>query len=132
MPKAVQLNLKLTNEPGAVAKLCRDLADHGINLLALSAPDIVAKKGTVRLLVANADLARRNLPLAGYKFVEEEVLFVELKNRPGALAKTMEKLARAKINVRYIYATAYLKSQKTAAVISVEEDRLAKAHKLIG
>jgi hypothetical protein len=132
MPKAIQMNLKLTNEPGAVATLCRDLADHGINLLALSAPDIAAKKGPVRLLVANADLARRNLPQAGYKFTEEEVLFVELKNRPGALAKAMEKLARANINVRYIYATAYVKSQKTAAVIAVDADRLSKAHKLVG
>jgi len=132
MPKALQLNLKLANEPGTLSKLCRDLADYGVNLLALSAPDIAAKTGPVRLLVANPDLARRNMKQAGYKFTEEEVLFVELKNRPGALAKAMEKLARAKINVRYTYATAYTKSQKTAAVIAVDDDHLARAHKLIG
>ena len=132
MPNAVQLNLKLANEPGTLAKLCRDLADNGINLLALSAPDIAAKSGPVRLLVANADLARPKMKLAGYRFTEEEVLFVELKNRPGALAKAMEKLARAKINVRYTYATADIKAQKTAAVIAVDPASLAKAHKLIG
>lgn len=131
MPTAVQLNLKLTNQPGTLSKLCRDLANYGVNLLALSAPDTAAKTGPVRLLVANAELARKNLSTAGYKFSEEEVLFVELKNRPGALAKAMEKLARAKINVRYAYATAYTKSQKTAAVIAVDEGHLAKAQKLI-
>ena len=132
MPKAVQLNLKLVNGPGTLAVLCRDLADHGVNLLALSAPDIAAKTGPVRLLVANPDLARHKMKQAGYRFTEEEVLFVELKNRPGSLAKAMEKLARAKINVRYAYATAYTKAQKTAAVIAVDPSRLAKALKLIG
>lgn len=132
MPIAVQLNLKLANEPGTLSKLCRDLADHGVNLLALSAPDIAAKKGPVRLLVAHPDLARRNVKQAGYKFTEEEVLFVELKNRPGALAKAMEKLARAGINVRYAYATAYTKAQKTAAVVAVDEGDLARAKRLIG
>jgi hypothetical protein len=132
MPKATQLNLRLQNEPGTLARLCRDLADRGVNLLALSAPDTSAKKGLIRLLVANPKLARSRVTDAGYKFSIEEVLYVELKNRPGALAKAMEKLARAKINVRYTYATAYTKSQKTAAVIAVAEEDLPKTLRLLG
>lgn len=132
MPKAVQLNLRLKNEPGTLARLCRDLADRGINLLALSAPETSAKKGPVRLLVADPELAERRVAEAGYSFGVEEVLIVELKNRPGALAKAMEKLARAKINVKYTYATAYTKAQKTAAVIAVEDGDLQRAQKLLG
>ena len=132
MPKAYQLNLKLQNQPGTLAKLCRDLADRGVNLLALSAPDTSAKRGPIRLLVANLELAKRNVADAGYTFSVEEVLYVELKNRPGAIAKAMEKLARAGIDVRYTYATAYGKAQKTAAVIAVAEEKLSKALKLVG
>jgi hypothetical protein len=132
MPKAVQLNLKLTNEPGALASLCRDLAHHGVNLLALWAPEISAKKGPVRLLVANPELAEHKFKEAGYSFTMEEVLFLELKNRPGALAKAMEKLARAKIDVKYAYATAYTKAQKTAAVVAVDPAQLTRALKLLG
>ena len=132
MPKAYQLNLKLQNETGTLARLCRDLADGGVNLLALSAPDTTAKRGPIRLLVTNRELAERSVRAAGYTFTVEEVLYEEIKNRPGALAKTMEKLARAKIDVQYAYATAFTKAQKTAAVIAVPEKDLARAHKLLG
>ena len=46
MPKATQLNVKLENKVGSLAGLCRDLASRGINLLALSAPDIRAKRSS--------------------------------------------------------------------------------------
>ena len=48
----------------------------------------------------HGDLASRALSKAGYVFSSEEVLFIELKNRPGALAKAVEKLARARISIR--------------------------------
>ena len=132
MPKATQLNLKLPNETGTLARLCRDLADQGVNLLALAAPDTSAKQGLIRLLVANAELAEHHVAQAGYKFTSEEVLYIELKNRPGALAKMMEKLERANINVRYAYATAFTRAHKTGAVIAVAEGDLTRALKLLG
>lgn len=132
MPKAVQLNLKLENRIGTLAQLCRDLASGGVNLLALSAPESPGAKGPVRLLVANPELAEHSIAKAGYRFDKEDVVFLELKNRPGALAKVVEKLARAKIDVKYVYATAYTKAQKTAAVVAVPEDDLPRAIKLLG
>lgn len=130
--KAIQLNLELENEIGTLARLCRDLASGGVNLLALSAPESVGKKGPVRLLVPNRELAENAVTKAGYRYNVEEVLFVELKNRPGALAKAVEKLARAKIDVKYAYATAYTKAQKTAAVVAVEGKDLPRAVQLLG
>lgn len=130
--KAIQLNLRLANEIGTLAQLCRDLASGGVNLLALSAPESTGKKGPVRLLVANRELAENAVSKAGYRYNVEEVLFLELKNRPGALAKAVEKLARAKIDVKYAYATAYTKAQKTAAVVAVEEKDLPRAIELLG
>ena len=132
MPKATQLNLKLDNEPGTLATLSRDLANLGINLLALAAPDTSAQRGVIRLLVANPQLAQANMSKAGYKFTVEEVVYIEIKNRPGALAKVMEKLSRAKIAVRYVYATAFPKAHKTAAVLAVAEKDLPKTIKLLG
>jgi hypothetical protein len=132
MPTATQLNLSLENEIGTLARLCRDLAHGGVNLLALSAPETQREKGVVRLLVPNRELAVRALTKAGYTFTIDEVLFVELKNRPGALAKTVEKLARARIGIRYAYATASSRTRKTAAVVAVPEDELPRALKLLG
>jgi hypothetical protein len=132
MPTATQLNLSLDSEIGTLARLCRDLAHGGVNLLALSAPEVGRDKGLVRLLVPNRELAAQALTKAGYTFAVEEVLFVELKNRPGALAKAVEKLARARISIRYAYATASSRTRKTAAVVAVAEGELARALKLLG
>ena len=132
MPTATQLNLKLQNEPGTLARLSRDLANLGINLLALSATDSSSETAPIRLLVANPELARVKMAQAGYKFSVEEVLFIEIKNRPGALAKAMEKLAQANIDVKYAYATAFTGARKTAAVVAVAENDLPKARKLLG
>lgn len=131
MPLATQLNLSLENETGTLARLCRDLAHGGVNLLALSAPETGHDKGMVRLLVRNLDVASRALSKAGYVFAVEEVLFLELKNRPGALAKAIEKLAKARINVRYVYATASPRTKTTAAVVAVAEGDLARALQLL-
>jgi hypothetical protein len=128
--KATQLNLPLDNEIGTLARLCRDLAHGGVNLLALSAPETGREKGTVRLLVLNGDVATRALAKAGYVFAVEEVLFIELKNRPGALAKAVEKLARARISIRYAYATASSRTRTTAAVVAVDDTDLPRALQL--
>jgi hypothetical protein len=132
MPTATQLNLSLDNEIGTLARLSRDLANGGVNLLALSAHEVDRNKGIVRLLVANRELATRELSKAGYTFAVEEVLFIELKNRPGALAKAVEKLARARINIRYAYATASSRTRRTAAVVAVPELELSRALQLLG
>ena len=131
MPKATQLTLPLDNEIGTLARLCRDLAHGGVNLLAISAPESGAERGGVRLVVVNPDVASRALAKGGYLFVQEEVLFLELANRPGALARAVEKLAKAKIDIRYAYATASARTKKVAAVVAVSEADLPKAAKLL-
>ncbi len=132
MPKATQLNLTLDNQTGELARLCRDLAHGGVNLLALCAVEGEAASGLVRLLVANRDLAQNALAKAGYSFSAEEVIFIEVKHRPGILAKQIEKLADKSIGVRYAYATAHAKGPTTAVVIAVAEQDLDRALKLLG
>ena len=132
MPKATQLNLALDNRTGELARLCRDLAHAGVNLLALCAVESEGASGLVRLLVANRGPAEKELTKAGYSFSAEEVIFVELKHRPGTLAKQIEKLADKSIGVRYAYATAHAKDPTTAVVIAVAEQDLERALKLLG
>lgn len=128
MLRATQISLRMKNEIGALAGLCRDLAHGGVNLLALSAPETGS---VVRLLVANADAAARALTKQEYAFTSEQVIYFELKNRPGALARAMEKLHRAAIDVRYLYATASPRAKKTAAVLAVNEADLERAARLL-
>ena len=131
MPLATQLTIRLRNDVGVLARLCRDLSDVGVNLIGLAAHEW-GQRGVVRLLVVNPQHAEVALRKAGYRCLVDQVVFTEIKNRPGALAKTVEKLARAHINIESAYATAHLRSQKTAVVIAVNASDIDRALKLLG
>jgi hypothetical protein len=104
--KATQLVVPLANKPGTLAKLCSALGKDGVNIIAIFAPE-ARGRGKVRVMVTVDDLAGARAALKGAKirFSEEKVLDIELDNRPGAFGELAEKLARAKINIRYAYAT---------------------------
>lgn len=87
-----------------MARLCSVLGDAKVNIIAVFAPE-AKDSGSVRVMVVDLPGARAALKGAKMKFSEEEVLDVELDNRPGAFAEVAGKLAKAKINIRYAYAT---------------------------
>ena len=104
MPKTTQLTLSLVSRPGTLAALTRSLADAGVNITALSAPE-ASGRGRIRLLVNDPGRAKRALRKANYRANEEPAFVLRLRNKPGALARVAARLAKERINVRSIYAT---------------------------
>jgi len=104
MPKTTQLTLSLVSRLGTLAALTRSLADAGVNITALSAPE-ASGRGKIRLLVNDPGRAKRALRKANYRANEEPAFVVRLRNKPGALARVAARLAKERINVRSIYAT---------------------------
>ena len=104
MPRTTQLTLRLESRPGTLATLARILADAGVNITALSAPE-ASGRGKIRLLVNDPVRAKRALRKANYRATEEPVFTLRLRNKPGALARVAARLAKERINVRSIYAT---------------------------
>lgn len=102
--RAKQLVVPLVDKPGTLAKLCSVLGDAKVNIIAFYAPE-TKRQGRARIMVVDLTGARAALRDAKIKFSEEEVLDVELDNRPGAFAELAGKLVRAKINIEYAYAT---------------------------
>lgn len=94
----------MDDRPGTLAELCSVLGDAKVNIIAINAPK-AKEKGDVSIMVVDLAEARAALREAKTKFSEEEVLDIEIDNRPGAFAEFAGKLARAKINIRYAYAT---------------------------
>jgi hypothetical protein len=129
MPKVAQLAVTLENKPGTLAQLCSTLGKAEVNISAVVAPEIRGR-GKVRLLVDNPDKAKDALNAAKMRFREEEAVAVELDNRPGALGEIAEKLAQAKINIKYAYATATEGSAKATLVLAVTD--VAKALGVLG
>jgi hypothetical protein len=126
MPRTTQLVLTLRSQPGVLASVARALADAGVNITALCAGD-AAGRGKIRILTTNVVKARRALKAAGYRPTEEPAFVVRLANKPGTLARTAEKVAKARINIRSAYATAGGRS--SAVVITVGSP--AKARKIL-
>jgi hypothetical protein len=118
MPKVTQLAVSFQNKPGALAQICSALGKAGVNISAVLAPEV---KGKVRLLVDTPDKAKEALSAAKIRFSEEEVIALSLDNRAGALSEIAEKLAQAKINIKYAYATVVEGSAKGTVIIAVPD-----------
>jgi len=118
MPKVTQLVVTAENKPGALAHVCSTLGQAGVNISAVLAAEIQGK-GKLRLVVDNPDKGREALKAAKMRVSEEEAIAVSLKNKPGAFAEVTQKLAQAKINIKYAYATVAEGSTKATVILGV-------------
>ncbi len=98
-----EVTARLENKPGRLAKICSALAHQKINIQALSVMDS-SGQSVLRMLTDDLDATRRILTALGTESEQSEVLTVEMENRPGGLAKVLERLAEEHINVEYAYA----------------------------
>jgi hypothetical protein len=128
--RTTQLVVSLPNKSGVLASLCSALGEAEVNIIAILAPE-AKTTGSVKVMVTVDDLARAREALKGAKlrFTEEEVLDVELDNRPSAFGELAGKLARAKININYAYATT-APFARARVVIAVPD--VAKALAVLG
>src|SRR3954471_3471292 len=92
----------LENKPGRLAKICSALAHEKINIRALSVMD-TADRSVLRVVTDDTEPTKRVLTSLGTEFEVSEVLSVQMDNRPGALARVLERLAEEHINIEYAY-----------------------------
>jgi len=126
MPIVKQLTVTAANRPGQLARICETLAAKKINITGL---DASGNNRQIRLLVNKPATAQRLLQKAGTNAKVEEVVVVNLSDRPGALAQAARKLAQRKININYSYATVGRGSKQASIVLGVSNAR--KAAKLV-
>jgi hypothetical protein len=100
-----QLTLYLENRPGVIAKVAASLAAARINIEGISvaaSPDV----GLVQIIVNKAAAARKVLTRLKISHTVQEVAMVSVPDKPGALARLAAQIARAGLNINYIYGTA--------------------------
>ncbi len=95
----------MENRPGVLARACAVLSDAGINILALAVHDTV-DNAVVRFLVDNPTKALLLLEQEEFYVLEQQVLVLEVLNKPGELTRISRTLAEADINISYAYCTA--------------------------
>ena len=127
MARATQFCVGLDNEPGILAKLCGVLKRARVNIEAISVADN-SECCWVRFLASPAAKARAALVKGKYHFCTQRVLAVKAADKPGELERIAAKLARARVNINYVYASTG-DGNKTTLVFGV--DNLAKATKTV-
>jgi hypothetical protein len=101
--KILQLSVFAENKPGHLFGPCRLLAQHGIDIRALTVAD-TQHYGILRLLVKDPDQARRVLEQAGHVVKTTEVLAIEVADEPGGLVRVLTALEGSPVNIEYMYA----------------------------
>ena len=100
-----QFTLYLRNKPGELAQIAKKLGKSNINIEGLSvaaAPDVAL----VQLVASNATVARRVFKENKIPYTSQDVILIPLQNVPGSLARVLDRLAKEKLNINYVYATA--------------------------
>jgi hypothetical protein len=118
--RRIQQSVFLENRVGALADLCRIISDHKINLLAICAIDTV-EEAVLRIVAEDDAGASQALRDGGFHVVETPVLLVDLDNVPGATGHMATLLAKANINVDYIYASAHPEAGKACLVMRTHQ-----------
>jgi hypothetical protein len=115
-----QLAVFLSNRPGALARVCEELAGAQINIHALAISD-TADHSVVRMVVSDPTKALMLLGERGVLALETEVLMIETENHPGVLGQIADRLAQAEVNIEYAYMAATLNSANGLMILRPDD-----------
>jgi hypothetical protein len=97
-----QLSVFIENKAGRVSEVTDVLGREGVNIRGFSVSD-TADYGVIRLVVDDPDKGLKVLHDAGFAVKANDVLCVELPDRPGGLAQILKVVSAAGVNVEYVY-----------------------------
>ena len=98
-----QISVFIENKKGALASCTRFIADHNINIRALSIAD-TQDFGILRIICDDPKMTETVLREGGFISTVTDVLATEIEDRPGSMATILEVLAEAHVIVEYTYA----------------------------
>ena len=103
MPTSREFTIRMQDRPGTLGKICRALADRGVNILALQSFSAGAGESQVRLVADNPTITKSVLESQGLASTEADVVQVKLPHRPGEIARVASRLGEANVNINYAY-----------------------------
>jgi hypothetical protein len=128
MDKLKQISIFSENKPGRLEKITKVLAEEGVNILAIN---IASSNGfgVIKFIVDKCELAYQKLKQKGFTVSLNEVLAIEMVDRPGGLYEVAQLLSKKRINIENAYVF-ILESRKRAFLI-VEVEDIERAKKLL-
>jgi hypothetical protein len=114
----------VADKPGELARVTEALAGAAVNIRAI-ASEAPRDSSFLRVVTSDVQTTEKALANAGLKYQLNDILNLELLDRPGELAKISRRLARAGINVHSIYILGS-KNGRTEIALTVDDPERAK------
>lgn len=125
--KLKQLTFVVPNRVGLLSELTTFLANGKINIEALCAYGR-GPEGIFMIVTDNNAKAKKILNQMGAEVKTEEVIAVELPNRPGQLQKVARKVSEADVDIQYVYVSP-AKGRMTVVFKTADDKRILRALK---
>jgi hypothetical protein len=119
--KLKQIVVSIENSPGRLLEVTSALGDAGINLRALNLVDTGAF-GQLRLLVSDVVKARQIMMQMHIPAQVNDVVVVEIDDRPGQLAKLLKPLVAIGVSVIFMYAYGVPKSGRAVMIFRFSDN----------
>ena len=119
-----ELAIAVEDKAGVLAGISSLIADHGISITAITASG-AAGKAIIRMLTDDNLRTSDALKAKGYDVDEQEVVLVELENKPGALKLISKKIADEGIGLTHLYGSTCGGSSAATIVFSSNDNEKA-------
>jgi len=116
-----QISIFLENRAGQLAQVTRVLADHEIDMRAISIAE-TSDYGVLRLIVDNAEKATSVLLENGFILSMTPVSVVAVPDQAGGLAPVLEALAEGQMDVEYMYSLFTHKEGMAYMVFRIDDE----------
>ena len=121
-----QLTVFVENKQGTVVSVTDTLAQHNVNIRALSIAETEGF-GILRLIVDNEATAETVLAEEGYLIKTTDVVGVKIGDAPGKLSAALKVLNEAGINMEYLYAFMARTERHAYVVLRVQDNSKAES-----
>lgn len=125
--KLKQLTFVLPNIVGLLSEVTTFLANGKINIESICAYGS-GQEGIFMIVTDNNAKAKKILTHMGAEVKAQDVIAVELPNKPGQLQKVAKKAAEADIDIHYIYGSPS-KGKMTLVLKTADDKKVLKALK---
>ncbi len=125
--KLKQLTFVVPNRVGLLSEVTTFLANGKINIEALCAYGR-GPEGVFMLVTDNNAKAKKILTQMGAEVKVEEIIAVELPNKPGQLQRVAKKVSEADVDINYVYVSP-AKGKMTVVFKTADDRKIFKALK---
>ena len=110
----------MENREGRLDEVLKTLADHEVNIVALSLAD-TSDYGMLRMIVSDPEKGKRVLKEAGITAMLTDVVALRVPHATGSLSKAMHQIVEGGVNVEYMYA--FANGNDASAVLKCDDPK---------